>query len=107
MRNDDRVTKQRLFSLGAYSTKAKPRYGSTAEYSVKPYSGSVKITWCGVGGGNGTGALNIGDNFSFPGIGGLYERMDIFAGGNVGTGDGRLRLMGQQFRHQPHQQMAY
>ena len=68
------------FQLGAYSTKTNSQIWINGSVFCRPYSGSVKITWCGVGGGNGTGALNIGDNFTFSGVTGLYERMDIFAG---------------------------
>ena len=68
------------FKLGAYSTKTNSQVWINGTVFCVPYRGSVTITWCGVGGGNGTGALNIGDNFTFPRIGGLYERMDIFAG---------------------------
>jgi hypothetical protein len=69
------------FKLGAYSTYTQPQIWINGSVICRPYSGSVTITWCGVGGGNGTGALNIGDNFNFPGVKGLYERMDMFAGG--------------------------
>src|ERR1700730_1973427 len=68
------------FKLGAYSTKTNSQVWINGTVFCVPYRGSVTITWCGVGGGNGTGALNIGDNFTFPRIGGLYERMDIFDG---------------------------
>ena len=69
------------FQLGAHSTYSQSQIWINGTVFCKPYSGSVKITWCGVGGGNGTGALNIGANFNFPGVTGLYERMDMFAGG--------------------------
>jgi hypothetical protein len=41
----------------------------------------LDITWCGVGGGNGTAVLNIGINWQIPtwSAHGLYERMDILA----------------------------
>ena len=74
------------FHLGTYATYSQTQVWINGSVFCKPYSGSVKITWCGVGGGNGTGALNIGDNFTFSGVGGLYERMNIFAGGNVAYG---------------------
>jgi hypothetical protein len=40
------------------------------------------VTWCGVGGGNGTGFLNIGVDWNVPAWDayGLYERMDIVSG---------------------------
>ena len=43
----------------------------------------VDITWCGVGGGNGTGYLNIGVDWNVPDwhADNLYERMDIVSGG--------------------------
>jgi hypothetical protein len=69
------------FQLGAHSTKTNSQIWINGSVICHPYSGSVNITWCGVGGGNGTGALNIGDNFTFPhATGSYYERMDIFAG---------------------------
>jgi hypothetical protein len=67
--------------LGTYSTYSNSQVWINGNVFCKGYKGSVKITWCGVGGGNGTGALNIGDNFTFSGTGGLYERMTMFAGG--------------------------
>jgi hypothetical protein len=70
------------FQLGAYSTYSQTQVWINGSVICNPYQGSVNITWCGVGGGNGTGALNIGDNFTFPGAtGSFYERMDMFAGG--------------------------
>jgi hypothetical protein len=41
------------------------------------------VTWCGVGGGNGTGFLNVGVNWNVPAwkANGLYERMDIVENG--------------------------
>jgi hypothetical protein len=43
--------------------------------------GPVDITWCGVGGGNGTAVLNVGVNWNVPAWNGsgLYERMDLLA----------------------------
>ena len=43
----------------------------------------VNITWCGVGGGNGTAYLNIGVNWNVPDwhAYNLYERMNIVSGG--------------------------
>jgi hypothetical protein len=70
------------FQLGAHSTYSQSQVWINGKVFCHVYSGSVNITWCGVGGGNGTGALNIGDNFTFPGAtGSYYERMDMFAGG--------------------------
>jgi len=68
------------FKMGTYSTYSQTQVWINGRVFCNPYSGSVTITWCGVGGGNGTGALNIGDNFTFSGVGGLYERMNIYAG---------------------------
>ena len=50
------------------------------------WSGSytaVDITWCGLGGGNGTGYLNEGVNWNVPGwnANGLYARMNIVSNG--------------------------
>jgi hypothetical protein len=70
------------FQLGAYSTYTDSQVWINGSVICHRYHGRVNITWCGVGGGNGTGALNIGDNFTFPGAtGSYYERMDMFAGG--------------------------
>jgi len=74
------------FELGAHSTYSQSQVWINGSVYCHIISGSVKITWCGVGGGNGTGALNIGDNFTFSGVTGLYERMNLFAGGNVDYG---------------------
>jgi hypothetical protein len=69
------------FQMGTYSTYSQTQVWINGKVFCKPYSGSVGFSWCGVGGGNGTGALNIGGNFTMSGIGGLYERMNIYAGG--------------------------
>ena len=74
------------FELGAHSTYSPSQVWINGSVYCHIISGTVKITWCGIGGGNGTGALNIGDNFAFNGISGLYERMDIFAGGDRSSG---------------------
>lgn len=68
------------FKMGTYSTYSQTQVWINGRVFCDPYSGSVTYSWCGVGGGNGTGALNIGINFTFSGIGGLYERMQIYAG---------------------------
>ena len=68
--------------LGAHSTYSQTQVWINGNVYCHPYSGSVTYSWCGVGGGNGTGALNIGVNFTFSGVTGLYERMNIFAGGS-------------------------
>jgi hypothetical protein len=70
------------FQLGAYSTYTDSQVWINGRVICHPYRGTVNVTWCGVGGGNGTGALNIGDNFTFPhASGSYYERMQIFSGG--------------------------
>jgi len=50
----------------------------------------VDITWCGVGGGNGTAYLNIGVNWNVPTwhADNLYERMDIVKNGEGCTTPG-------------------
>jgi hypothetical protein len=69
------------FQLGAYSNKTNSQISISGQVICHPFSGKVNISWCGVGGGNGTGTLNIGDNFTFPGAtGSYYERMDLYAG---------------------------
>jgi hypothetical protein len=67
--------------IGAHSTYSQSQVWINGSVFCNPYSGSVRVTWCGVGGGNGTGALNIGANFNMSNATGLYERMDMFAGG--------------------------
>jgi len=74
------------FQLGTYATYTNSQVWINGNVRCHPYSGSVTYSWCGVGGGNGTGALNIGINFTFSGVTGLYERMDVLAGGNVAYG---------------------
>ena len=69
------------FKMGTYSTYSQTQVWINGRVFCNPYSGGVTYSWCGVGGGNGTGALNIGINFTFSGVGGLYERMNIDAGG--------------------------
>jgi hypothetical protein len=72
--------------LGSYATYTQDQVWINGHVYCNILSGGVTKTWCGVGGGNGTGALNIGVNFTFSGVTGLYERMNIFAGGNVNFG---------------------
>ena len=57
--------------------------GSTSAY----YSGEApKITWSGLGGGNGTGKLNVGINWSWPGLSGsFWMRLYIPASGGCST----------------------
>jgi hypothetical protein len=70
------------FQTGSFSTYSQTQVWVNGKVFCHPYSGTMNITWCGVGGGNGTGNLNIGDNFTFPNAKGtFYERMNIFAGG--------------------------
>jgi len=56
----------------------------------------VDITWCGVGGGNGTGFLNVGVNWNVPAwkANGLYERMDIVENGEGCTTVGSNKPIG-------------
>jgi hypothetical protein len=56
----------------------------------------VDITWCGVGGGNGTGYLNIGVNWNVPDwhANNLYERMNIVEGGEGCTTFGTNSAVG-------------
>jgi hypothetical protein len=57
----------------------------------------VDITWCGVGGGNGTAYLNVGLNWNVPDWNayGLYERMNIVSGGGGCTTFGTNSPVGQ------------
>jgi hypothetical protein len=76
-------------SFKAYSTYSSSQVwiNGTVSCSGHGFSGvpaaPVDITWCGVGGGNGTGFLNIGVNWNVPAwkANGLYERMDIVKNG--------------------------
>jgi hypothetical protein len=69
------------FQLGAYSTRTNSQIWINGKVWCHTYHGNVNFSWCGVGGGNGTGTLNIGDNFTFPhATGSYYERMNLFAG---------------------------
>jgi hypothetical protein len=56
----------------------------------------VDVTWCGVGGGNGTGFLNVGVNWNVPAwkASGLYERMDILKNGENCTSFGSSKPIG-------------
>ena len=69
------------FQLGAFSTYSSTQIWINGSVDCRQLSGSVTVTWCGVGGGNGTADLNIGINFNLPGASGLYERMDILSNG--------------------------
>lgn len=69
------------FQLGTYATYTSSQIWKNGNVFCDNYSGNVQFTWCGVGGGNGTGTLNIGANFNVAGYTGFYERMNISAGG--------------------------
>jgi hypothetical protein len=78
------------YHLGAYSTYSQTQIWVNGQVSCYNYNlnsggdvnGRTNITWCGVGGGNGTGTLNIGANVTYSGIkGSYYERMNIYSGG--------------------------
>ena len=75
--------KSACFLLAAYSTYTQTQVWINGQVYCAPTEGTVNITWYGVGGGNGTGALNIGCNFNFRpnATGSYYERMNIYAGG--------------------------
>lgn len=66
-------------------------------WSSSGYVTPVDITWCGVGGGNGTGYLNVGVNWNVPDWDayGLYERMNIVSGGEGCTTFGTNSVVGQ------------
>jgi opacity protein-like surface antigen len=71
--------------LGTYSTYSATQIWINGHVSCSWYANeptNLEITWCGVGGGNGTAVLNIGVNWQVPNwdASGLYERMDILAG---------------------------
>jgi hypothetical protein len=71
------------FQTGSFATYSETQVWINGKVFCKPYKGTMNITWCGVGGGNGTGELNIGDNFTFPNAKGtFYERMNILTGGS-------------------------
>jgi hypothetical protein len=82
----------------AYSTYSANQIWINGHVSCS-WSGDVPsdITWCGVGGGNGTAYLNIGLNWNVPdwGASGLYERMNIVAGGRGCTTSGTNSKVGE------------
>jgi hypothetical protein len=67
--------------LGTYATYTSSQIWKNGNVFCYNYAGNVQVTWCGVGGGNGTATLNIGANFNVAGHNGFYERMNISAGG--------------------------
>jgi hypothetical protein len=69
------------FGLEANTTNTSSQIWINGTVTCYPQTGNIKFTWCGVGGGNGTGTLNIGVNFSIGSVTGLYERMNIPANG--------------------------
>jgi hypothetical protein len=75
-------------SLAAHSTYSATQIWINGNVACTWWSTGVEedITWCGVGGGNGTATLNIGINWNIPAwsANGLYERMDIFANHDYG-----------------------
>ena len=93
-----------LPATGCVYFKAYTTYSSTQVWingkvscSRSGDSPPVDITWCGVGGGNGTGYLNIGVNWNVPGwqANNLYERMNIVEGGEGCTTFGTDSRVGQ------------
>ncbi len=88
----------------AYSTYSASQIWINGKVSCKgqgydgppPTAAPVDITWCGVGGGNGTAVLNVGVNWNVPAwsTGGLYERMDLLAGGGGCTTWGSNSIVG-------------
>jgi hypothetical protein len=69
--------------LQAYSTYSATQIWINGQVNCAGQGPSIQITWCGVGGGNGTAVLNIGVNWNDPNFDAynLYERMDILAAG--------------------------
>lgn len=67
--------------LQAYSTYSSSQVWINGKVYCAPEHGSAVITWCGLGGANGTVYLNIGVNWDWPNLqkAGLYERMNIWA----------------------------
>jgi hypothetical protein len=82
----------------AYSTYSASQIWINGHVSCS-WSGDVPsdITWCGVGGGNGTAYLDIGLNWNVPdwGASGLYQRMNIISGGRGCTTSGTNSNAGQ------------
>src|SRR3977135_895331 len=69
----------RCFELGAYDTFTQTQVWIKGNVWCRGYTAGMGIGWHGVGGGNGTGALNIGCNFTMADAsGGFYERMDLY-----------------------------
>jgi hypothetical protein len=69
-------------NLQAYSTYSATQIWINGHVTCQGQGPDITITWCGVGGGNGTAALNIGVNWNDWGFAAydMYERMDILAG---------------------------
>jgi hypothetical protein len=78
-------TSEACLELDAYTTNTSSQIWINGKVGCGDLFGDTPVTWCGVGGGNGTGTLNIGVNFTFAGVTGLYERMNITAGGGCST----------------------
>ena len=72
-------------------------------YSGLPTAAPVDITWCGVGGGNGTAVLNVGVNWERPSLG---LRRAVRAHGPSRSWR-RLHDMGQQFNCRVHRFLGY
>lgn len=69
------------FGLEVYTTSTSSQIWINGHVTCYAQQGDIRFTWCGVGGGNGTGTLNIGVNFTIGGVvTGLWERMNIPAG---------------------------
>jgi hypothetical protein len=85
--------------LGAYSTYSASQIWINGHVSCSWYTNTaanLEITWCGVGGGNGTAVLNIGVNWQVSNFKayGLYERMNILAGHGGCSTSGTNRAVG-------------
>jgi hypothetical protein len=52
------------FGLSVYTTSTSSQIWINGNVTCYPQQGDIAFTWCGVGGGNGTGTLNIGGNFT-------------------------------------------
>lgn len=65
-------------TLGAYSTYTGTQIWINGSVHCSATPGWAAVSWCGVGGGNGTATLNIGDNLAARNWT-AYDRVNIYA----------------------------
>jgi hypothetical protein len=82
--------------LQAYSTYSATQVWINGHVKCQGQGPDITVTWCGVGGGNGTAVLNIGVNWNDWGFlaYNMYERMNILAGHGGCTTSGTNKPVG-------------